>query len=155
MKLLVVAVGGRMPSWVNAGFEDYARRMPREARVELVEIRAQRRTGRSVEQALRHERDRIRAALPGGCMRVVLDEGGQTLDTRGFARFLSRCLGSGRDVAFVIGGADGLHPDLKREADLLLALSAMTLPHGLARVMLAEQLYRSLALLQGHPYHRE
>lgn len=155
MKLLVVAVGERMPSWVITGFEEYARRMPREARVELVQIRAQRRVGRSVEQALRHERDRILAALPAGCMRVVLDEGGRALDTRGFARFLSRCLGSGRGVAFVIGSADGLHPDVKREADLLLSLSPMTLPHGLARVVLAEQLYRSLALLHGHPYHRE
>ncbi|PZP64599.1 MAG: 23S rRNA (pseudouridine(1915)-N(3))-methyltransferase RlmH, partial [Azospira oryzae] len=92
MKLLVVAVGERVQQWVSAGFEEYARRMPREARIELIEIRPQRRTGKNAQQALRHERDRILAVLPAGCTRVVLDEQGEALDTRGLARFLSRCL---------------------------------------------------------------
>ncbi|MBI2313203.1 MAG: 23S rRNA (pseudouridine(1915)-N(3))-methyltransferase RlmH [Betaproteobacteria bacterium] len=156
MKLLVVAVGDRMPGWVDAAFAEYAKRMPREARIELKQVRPESRaTGKSVEQMLAAERDRIVAALPAGSLRVVLDEHGRQCTTAELARQLERWLAEGRDVAFVIGGPDGLDPGLKRDAQLTLALSAMTLPHGLARVVLAEQLYRATSILRGHPYHRE
>ena len=156
MKLCVLAVGGRMPAWVDAAFAEYAKRMPREARLELKQIKPDRRgAGRTVDQALAVERDRILAAAPERAVPVALDERGKQLTTAQFAHRLEQWLGEGRDVAFMIGGADGLHPDIKRRAGLLLGLSALTLPHGLARVVLAEQLYRAMSILRGHPYHRE
>lgn len=155
MKLVVVAVGGRMPAWIDAGFDEYAKRMPRASRVELVQIKPARRgPGAGPETALKAERDRILAALPRGCTRVVLDERGESVTSAALAQWLSSLLASGRDAAFIIGGAGGLHPELKAQAERCLSLSALTLPHGLVRVLLAEQLYRAASLLQGHPYHR-
>ena len=155
MRVLVVAVGTRMPAWVAAGFDDYCSRMPREARVELIEIRPEKRAaGLSVERVLNSERERIRAALPKGCCTVVLDPRGRALSSSEFAATTRKWRQEGRDLAFIIGGADGLATDLKTRADMLLSLSSMTLPHGLARVALAEQLYRAHTILSGHPYHR-
>jgi len=155
VRIVIAAVGGRMPAWVDAGFAEYAGRMPRELRVELVEIRPERRgASTSAAQVLSREAERIEAALPPRALRVVLDERGRALDTLALARSLGEWKASGRDVGCVIGGADGILPALKASADLLLALSAMTLPHGLARVVLAEQLYRAHTVLSGHPYHR-
>jgi len=151
----VVAVGTRMPQWVAAGFEEYRARMPRELRVELIEIRPEKRSaGTSVGRVLECESERIRAALPRGCCRVVLDERGRGLTSSEFAAALARWRDGGRDLAFVIGGADGLAAPIKSGADMLLSLSNMTLPHGLARVALVEQLYRACTILTGHPYHR-
>lgn len=158
MKFRMVAVGHRMPAWINAGFQEYAQRMPRESRIELIEIRPAARSGagaKSVRQWLAGEADRIRAALPARCYKVVLDERGKSCTTADLARRIERWKQAGQDVAFVIGGADGTAGELRQEADLLLALSPLTLPHGLCRVMLAEQLYRAASLLAGHPYHRE
>ncbi|MCG6877014.1 MAG: 23S rRNA (pseudouridine(1915)-N(3))-methyltransferase RlmH [Betaproteobacteria bacterium] len=156
MKLFVVAVGERMPGWVDEAFADYARRMPRRARIELVEIRpAPRHATSSVAQALTAEAKRIHAALPARCRRVALDERGRTLTTMELARNMESWLAGGEDVAFLIGGPDGLAPELKRSAGLAMRLSSFTLPHGLARVVLAEQLYRALSILDHHPYHRE
>lgn len=156
MRLLVVAVGTRQPAWIDAGFEEYAARMPREARIELVEIKAEKRaSGRTVSQLLAQESARIRAALPRACRVVALDERGEMLTTLEFARRLAGWMAGGTDVAFLVGSADGLDPLLKEGAELRLGLSAMTLPHGLARVLLAEQLYRAVSALHNHPYHRE
>jgi 23S rRNA (pseudouridine1915-N3)-methyltransferase len=156
MKLLVVAVGVRMPAWVDAGFADYARRMPRRARVELVEIRPEpRRATAATAQVLGAEAKRIRAALPSRCRCVALDERGRALTTAELASHLESWLAGGEDVAFLIGGPDGLAPELKRSAALTIRLSSFTLPHGLARVILGEQLYRALSILDRHPYHRE
>jgi 23S rRNA (pseudouridine1915-N3)-methyltransferase len=158
MKLRIVAVGHKMPAWINAGFAEYAQRMPREARIELMEIKPAARAGsgdKSTQQWLAVEAGRIRAALPARSHKVVLDERGKTLTTAEFARRIERWKQDGRDVAFVIGGADGTERALQEDADLLLSLSPLTLPHGLCRVMLAEQLYRAVSLLAGHPYHRE
>jgi 23S rRNA (pseudouridine1915-N3)-methyltransferase len=156
MRFFVLAVGNRMPAWIESGFQEYARRMPRHARVELREIRPERRPpGVVTERVLAAERDRILAALPGNCEAVALDERGSAMTTVQLAEQIGRWQAAGRDVAWIIGGADGLHPDLKRKAARLVSLSAMTLPHGLARVLLAEQLYRAVSLLGGHPYHRE
>lgn len=156
MRFFVLAVGNRMPAWIESGFQEYARRMPRHARVELREIRPERRPpGAVTERVLAAERDRILAALPGNCEAVALDERGSAMTTVQLAEQISRWQAAGRDVAWIIGGADGLHPDLKGKAARLVSLSAMTLPHGLARVLLAEQLYRAVSLLGGHPYHRE
>lgn len=160
MRLIVCSVGHRVPAWVNAGFGDYARRMPREMPIELIEVRPERRPAKVASQAetakiVAAEAVRIYAALPRSCAVVALDEKGTSFTTSEFTRRLEDFRRAGRDVAFVIGGADGLDQGLKRSASLLLSLSALTLPHQLVRVLLAEQLYRGVSLLHHHPYHRE
>ncbi len=156
MRLLVVAVGTRMPQWVQAGFDEYARRMPRELPLELVEIKAEPRTsGKSVAAMMAAEAERIGAALPARCRRVVLDERGRDLTTVELAARLEAWQAEGDDVAFVVGGPDGLAPPLKDAAHERLRLSSLTLPHALVRPLLAEALYRAWSLLKGHPYHRE
>lgn len=156
MKLYVVAVGNRMPAWIDAGFEEYAKRMPRQARITLIEVKPEKREGgKTVEQILAAEAMRIEAALPEGARLVVLDERGASIATRQFAEWLSSHMNDGQDAAFLIGSADGLHASLKQRAHQTLALSPLTLPHGLVRVLLAEQLYRAMSLIQNHPYHRE
>ena len=155
MKLRIVALGVRMPAWVDAAFDDYARRMPREFAPELLEVRPEPRgRGRSVAQILAAEARRIAAATKDWHL-VALDERGQPWTTVRFAERLRTWRDRGEAIAFVIGSADGIAEVVKRDADVIMALSALTLPHGLARVLLAEQLYRAASMLQGHPYHRE
>ena len=155
MRLRVIAVGTRMPGWVDEAFNEYARRMPRHLALELTELRPESRTsGKTAAALCEAEGERIEAALPEDCLRVMLDERGREMRTEDLARWLDARTGEGRDIAFVIGGADGLSPAVKKSAHLMLRLSAMTLPHGLARVLLAEQLYRATSILQNHPYHR-
>ena len=156
MKLHIIAVGHKMPSWIADGFGEYAKRMPREAKIELVELKPEpRTTGKTVPQIMEAEAQRIQAALPAGCLRIALDERGAAWTTRQLAERMRQWMGEGRDAAFIIGGADGLHESVKSGAQQLLALSALTLPHGMVRVLLAEQLYRAYSLLHNHPYHRE
>ncbi len=156
MKLLVVSVGHKMPDWIAAGFNEYAKRMPREAKIELVEIKPEpRTTGKTTAQIMEAEAQRILAALPQGCLRIALDERGAQPTTKRLAEQMRDWMGEGRDVAFIIGGADGLHDSVKQAAQHLMALSALTLPHAMVRVLLAEQLYRAHSLLHNHPYHRE
>jgi 23S rRNA (pseudouridine1915-N3)-methyltransferase len=155
---MIVALGHRMPAWVQAGLEEYGRRMPRDARMTLVELKPEPRaahpTEGAIQRALEAEYKRIVAALPKGCYKVVLDERGVSLSTRGLAARIETWRQRGGDVAFMIGGADGMAAALKKEADLLWSLSALTLPHQLVRILLAEQLYRATSMLSGHPYHR-
>lgn len=160
MKLHVITVGHRPPDWIAAGFEEYARRMPRSARISITEIKPAPRSRQapseaSVARILSEEKSRISAAIPPGCVKIALDERGKQISTTELARRLDGWMQGGRDVAFVIGSADGLDRDLKAGADLLLSLSAMTLPHALVRVLLAEQLYRAHSLIRSHPYHRD
>ncbi|WP_131112252.1 23S rRNA (pseudouridine(1915)-N(3))-methyltransferase RlmH [Sulfuricystis thermophila] len=156
MKLVVIAVGTRLPDWMNAGFAAYAKRMPRELPLELIEIKPEpRSTGKTVAAMMAAEAKRIEAALPARCRRVVLDERGAALDTHALAKRLAEWMSMGDDVALLIGGPDGLDPALKTSAHETLRLSSLTLPHGLARVVLAEALYRAASLNAGHPYHRE
>ena len=156
MKFLVVAVGHRMPAWVDAGFEEYAKRMPRDAPLRLVEVKAEPRAEQeAVDRITEAEAKRIAAAVPKGALTVVLDERGKACTTRELARRMESWQADGRDVAFVIGGADGLAQDLRRDADWLWSLSPLTLPHGLVRVVVAEQLYRAWSILKNHPYHRD
>ena len=156
MKLLAVAVGTRLPAWADAAFAEFAQRMPRELPLELKEIKAEPRSGgKPVEALLAAEAGRIRAALPARCRLVALDERGADLATPQLAARLRQWMETGDDVALVIGGPDGLAPDLKSAAAETLRLSSLTLPHALARVVLAEALYRAASLLKNHPYHRE
>ena len=143
-----------MPPWVNAGFAEYAGRMPREARVELIALKPALR-GAPMQRTLEAEGKRILAALPADCIRVALDERGTLLSTMDLARRVARWREAGRDVAFIVGGADGLAESVRKAAHLAWSLSPLTLPHGLARVVLAEQLYRAVSILHNHPYHRD
>jgi 23S rRNA (pseudouridine1915-N3)-methyltransferase len=156
MKLALVAVGTRMPSWVDEGYREYAKRMPPSSALELIEIKPEARTsGKTAAQMLAAEAGRIRAALPKGARVIALDERGKELSTAGLALQLEAWMREGGPVAFLIGGADGLDAALKKSAAMQLRLSGLTLPHGLARVLLAEQLYRAASIIGGHPYHRE
>lgn len=156
MKLQILAVGNKMPSWVSEAFGEYAKRMPREAQLQLIEIKPEKRvSGKNTQQILDAERDRILPYLVGDSEKLVLDERGAQWTTVELAKAISGWQRNGRDVTFVIGGADGLHDNIKRAATRLLALSALTLPHAMVRVLLAEQLYRAISINQNHPYHRE
>ena len=156
MKLNILAVGNKMPEWIISGFNDYAKRMPRVTRIELIEIKPESRTsGKTTEQIMEAEAQRILAAIPQNALLVALDEHGTQFTTRQLAAQMQHWLGAGCDVVFIIGGADGLHESVKLAAQQLMALSAFTLPHGMVRVLLAEQLYRAHSLLNNHPYHRE
>jgi len=156
MKLIIVSVGHKMPDWITAGFNEYTKRMPREARIALLEIKPEpRTTGKTTMQIMEDEAQRILAALPQNCLRIALDERGIQPTTRQLAAQMQDWMRAGRDVAFIIGGADGLHESVKQAAQQLLALSALTLPHAVVRVLLAEQLYRAHSLMHNHPYHRE
>jgi 23S rRNA (pseudouridine1915-N3)-methyltransferase len=155
LNLRVVAFGQRMPAWVDAGWDEYARRMPKEFALTLVALKAEPRDrGRTAAQMLAAEAKRIAPAC-GDARVIALDERGQPWTTRVLADNLSRWRVEARDVAFVIGSADGLAESVKRDAHAIVALSALTLPHGLVRVIVAEQLYRAVSLLAGHPYHRD
>ncbi len=146
MRIAILAVGHRVPAWIQEGFREYARRMPPELRLELVELKPQ---GKEAEGK------RLLDALPEGATLVALDERGKTLTTAQLSALLARWMQDGTQPAFAIGGADGLSAAVKDRARMAISLSALTLPHALARVVLAEQLYRAWTILARHPYHRE
>ena len=156
MKLLVVAVGQRVPTWAQAAWDDYVKRFPPELRVELKTVKTEPRAGgRTTEQVKAAERQRIEAAIPKGTHTVVLDERGTSLTTQALAARLTDWQALGGDVALLIGGPDGLDPELRRSAHERVRLSDLTLPHAMVRVLLVEQLYRAWSVNAGHPYHRE
>lgn len=156
MKLLVIAVGQRMPDWAQTAWADYAKRFPPELRLELKAIKTEPRSGgRTTEQIMTAERQRIEAAIPSGTHVVALDERGSALATAALAAKLSQWQGQGGDVALLIGGPDGLHPALRQAAHERIRLSDLTLPHAMVRVLLVEQLYRAWSINAGHPYHRD
>lgn len=155
MQLQIIAVGHKMPAWIEAGYNEYAKRMPPDCRIQLREIKPVDRSGsRSAETVMALEKARIEEALPKNGRLVILDERGKDLTTLQLSQHLTQWRQDGGDVAFVIGGADGLDAELKKKADLSIRLSSMTLPHGMVRVLLAEQLYRAWSITQNHPYHR-
>lgn len=155
MQLIVATVGTKTPGWVDAAFDDYAQRMPPDLRIVLREVKPEpRTTGKPVAALMAAEAERLRGTLPKHGPRVVLDERGRELTSTGLADQLRAWQDDGDDVAFVIGGPDGLAPELKAEGTLRMRLSSLTLPHALVRVLLAEQLYRAWSITQNHPYHR-
>jgi 23S rRNA (pseudouridine1915-N3)-methyltransferase len=155
VKVRVVALGHRMPAWIAAGVDEYTKRLPREWSFELVELKPEGRDrGRTTAQILAAEGARVATACAGYRI-VALDELGTPWTTREFAAQLARRQARGDDLALVIGSADGLSADVKASADAIVAISAMTLPHGLVRVVVAEQLYRAHSVLAGQPYHRD
>jgi 23S rRNA (pseudouridine1915-N3)-methyltransferase len=155
MRLVVAAVGQRQPGWVEAAWDEFAKRFPPECRLELKAVKAEPRTGRTAAQCQTSEAQRLEASIPKGARRVVLDERGARLTTSQLAERLRFWLGDGRDVVLLVGGPDGLHADLKSRADESVRLSDLTLPHAMVRVLLAEALYRAWTVVSGHPYHRE
>lgn len=155
MKLIVVAVGMRMPDWVESAWRDYARRLPSDCSLELKEIKPEPRTsGKTPAQLMQAEARRIEAAISPQAYRIALDERGKDLDTMALASELEKWRQGGQDIAFLIGGPDGLDPHLKNSCNSRLRLSSLTLPHPMVRVVLAEQLYRAWAIMTNHPYHR-
>jgi 23S rRNA (pseudouridine1915-N3)-methyltransferase len=155
MKLRIISVGHKMPSWVETACVEYTKRMPREATVEIIDIKPEKRAaGNSTDNIQLIEAKRILEAV-GKDFCVALDERGQEVTTLQLADKFKDWQASSRDVALIIGGADGLHSSVKQKADWLWGLSKLTLPHAMVRVLLAEQLYRAHSVITNHPYHRE
>ena len=154
MRLRLVAAGTRLPAWVQQGFDEYARRLRGEFEIELVEIPLGARTASDTARAVRKEGERMLGALADRPYVVALQVTGRALSTESLARFVATRRDEGRDVAFCIGGPDGLDAAVDARADLRWSLSQLTLPHGLVRVVVAEALYRAICVLRGHPYHR-
>jgi 23S rRNA (pseudouridine1915-N3)-methyltransferase len=142
MRIRLIAAGNRLPAWMDAGVEQYARRFGRGLKFELIEV------------PLAREAERMRAAIADGDYVVALEVGGRAMSTPELAHWLSSRMADGRNLALLVGGPDGLDAGLSSRADFRWSLSPLTWPHGLVRVMVAEQLYRAHSLLLGHPYHR-
>ncbi len=155
MKLLIVAVGQRVPDWAQVAWDDYAKRFPFELKVELKAVKTEARGSKTLETLVAAERERIEAAIPRGSRIVALDERGTSLTTLALASKLKAWQLASDDVALVIGGPDGLDPAFRQAAHERIRLSDLTLPHAMARVLLIEQLYRAWSINAGHPYHRE
>lgn len=155
MRVRLIAVGTRPPSWVNQGYEQYARRLGPGLKLALVPIEPGRRAAKEdPRRAVESEGRRMLAAVHAGEFVVALDERGTEMRSAAFSDWLAGRMQAGRDLAFLVGGPDGFAPEVRARADLLLSLSRLTLPHALVRVVLAEQLYRALSILAHHPYHR-
>ncbi|MEW5771513.1 MAG: 23S rRNA (pseudouridine(1915)-N(3))-methyltransferase RlmH [Pseudomonadota bacterium] len=155
MKLTLLAVGDKMPGWAEEATAEYLKRLPREARMTLVTVKPEKRAGQSGDALKAAEAARLLEKVPSSSRLVALDEHGRQVSTRELADLLARWLTEGKDTVLVIGGADGLAPEILARAESKLALSRLTLPHAMARVLLAEQVYRAVSLLHNHPYHRE
>ncbi len=155
MRIYLIAVGQRMASWVDQGYREFARRMPPECLLQLIEIPApQRAKGADAAKAVEREGERMLAATPRDARVIALDVRGKQWSTERLAGELERWSGDGRDVALLVGGADGLAPSCQALADETWSLSPLTLPHALVRVVVAEQIYRAWTITRGHPYHR-
>ena len=155
MQLIIAAVGHKMPAWIESGFTEYAKRMPADCRIVLKEIKPVERSGsKTAQTVMALERSKIEAVLPKQTRLIVLDEHGKDLTTMQLSKLLTEWQQEGGDCCFVIGGADGLDAEFKASATLKIRISSLTLPHGMVRVLLAEQLYRAWSITQNHPYHR-
>lgn len=155
MKLLIVAVGQRVPDWAQTAWDDYAKRFPPELKVELKAVKTEPRGSKTLETLYAAERARIESVIPRGARVVALDERGTALTTVALAAKLKAWQLGADDVALVIGGPDGLDPSFRQVAHERIRLSDLTLPHAMARVLLIEQLYRAWSINANHPYHRE
>lgn len=155
MRIKLLAVGTRMPAWVSAGFDEYARRLPRQCRLELQEIPlGHRGKSASAQNAIATEGQRMLAAIPPADTAIALEVTGKAWSTETLSAHMQGWLANGSDLCLLVGGPDGLAPECRARATQQWSLSALTLPHGLVRVIVAEQIYRAWSLLHGHPYHR-
>lgn len=155
MRIHLIAAGNRVPAWITQGYREFARRMPSECSLELVEIPLVRRgKGADLVRILRREGERMMAAIPKGAYVIALDVTGQQWSSAQLAQQLSIWQRNGRDVALLIGGPEGLHECCRERAVFSWSLTRLTLPHLLVRIIVAEQLYRGWSILSNHPYHR-
>lgn len=155
MQIHLISVGNRMPKWIKEGFDEYAKRLPGECALKLVEIApGHRGKGADISRTVRDEGQRMLAAVPKGALVVALDVTGKSWSTEQLAEKLGEWMQGGQDLALLIGGPEGLWDQCLEKAHLRWSLSAMTFPHPLVRVILAEQIYRAWSLLNNHPYHR-
>jgi len=155
MHIHLLAVGSKMPGWVEQGYDEYARRMPPECRLNLIEIPlAKRSKAAAIDQLKQQEGERLLAAVPKNSRVWALDSQGQSWRTEQLAGQLTDWLQGGQDVALLIGGPDGLSRDCLQQADGRWSLSPLTLPHPLVRIIVAEQLYRAMSIIKHHPYHK-
>jgi 23S rRNA (pseudouridine1915-N3)-methyltransferase len=155
MQIHLIAVGNRMPGWVTQGYEEFARRMPPECRLNLVEIPAAKRTkAADIKRLLVQEGERMLEALPKNVLVVALDVNGHRWDTEELAQQLDAWMHEGRDIALLVGGPEGLAPACRQQAERSWSLSPLTFPHPLVRIIVAEQLYRATTILKHHPYHK-
>lgn len=156
MKLTILAVGQKQPQWMTQGFEDYSRRMPKSCSMYLQGLTlAPRNKGWNTERLQQHEASKFEKHIQPGSHVIALDERGQQWSSLQWSEKFTQWMQLYPQVYFLIGGPDGLYPPLRKSADECLSLGKITLPHGLARIVLAEQLYRAWSLMSGHPYHRE
>jgi 23S rRNA (pseudouridine1915-N3)-methyltransferase len=155
VRVTLIAVGQRMPGWISEGYEDYVKRLRTRLPLTLIEIPAVKRGSGDISRAMTEEGRRQLAATRGGDYVVALDERGKTRTSLQLSQWLGERMRGGSDLAFLVGGADGFAPEVVARANERWSLSALTLPHALVRVVFAEQLYRAVTLLDGHPYHRE
>ena len=156
MQIRILSIGRNLPQWIDEGFDTYAKRMPRECALELIELDPGARVRkRSVPEKIQAEADLLRNRMEPGWLTVALDERGRSYTSPALAKSLEQWRGSGRNVQLIIGGADGLDVAIRDKAEQCWSLSTLTLPHGLVRVLVAEQLFRAWSILQGHPYHRQ
>ncbi len=155
MQIHLIAVGNRMPAWVELGYQDYAKRLPFECGLMLHEIPAGKRgKNADIVRLTRQEGEKMASLIPKGARVIALEVGGRAWSTEQLSARLDNWMGEGRDVALLVGGPEGLEPGLSASADERWSLSPLTLPHPLVRIVLAEQLYRAWSILKGHPYHR-
>lgn len=156
MRITVLAVGIKMPRWVDEAVDDYAKRFGREIQYCLKEIKPEKRgAGVTAQQGIIAEEKRLLEAIPQGALLIALDERGHAFTSQQLAEQFKRWQHDGEHICFIIGGADGMSEQMKRKAHLLMRLSSLTLPHGMVRVLLTEQIYRVISILNHHPYHRE
>ena len=155
MRIHLLAVGTRMPSWVEEGYREFSKRLPRECTLQLHEISLARRSkSQPARRAQDEEGQAMLSAIPADCHVVALDVQGKAWSTEKLAANLQDWMASGRDLVLLVGGPDGLSPACLQRADQHWSLSALTFPHALVRVIIAEQLYRAWTIKSGHPYHR-
>jgi len=155
VRVILVAVGQRMPAWVSQGYAEYSKRLRPRLPLELIEVPAAKRGSGDLARAMADEGKRLLATIRPQDHVVALDERGTTRSSLELSRWLGKRLQSGKDLAFFVGGADGFAPEVLERANESWSLSALTLPHALVRIVFVEQLYRAVTLLDGHPYHRE
>jgi len=156
MQIDLIAVGKKMPIWIESGFKEYAKRLPKNINFKLIEITpATRSKNNNADNYKQKEQEKIEAALSPKSIIIALDERGKSINSQQLANQLQTWNDEQQHISIIIGGADGLNESLKKKANQLWSLSAMTLPHGLVRVMIAEQIYRAWTITQNHPYHRE
>lgn len=155
MQIHLIAVGQKMPGWVSQGYEEYARRMPPDCRLKLIELSAgQRRKNADIDRILQQEAERMADAIPKGAFVIALDVDGKAWDTAQLSTQMGQWMQGGCDIVLLVGGPEGLHAKALALAQQRWSLSPLTFPHPLVRVIVAEQLYRALSLLRNHPYHR-